>query len=114
MKLAIVGSRTFTDYELLKDSVFKLNIGKIDWIVSGGAKGADSLAARFSKDYNIQLIEYLPDWRKYGKRAGFIRNELIIKDADWVLSFWNGLSRGAAHSLGLAKKFKKPTTIIYF
>ena len=49
--VAIVGSRSFNDYEKLKFFITdKMNISKIDLIISGGAQGADSLGARFSID----------------------------------------------------------------
>ena len=51
MKLAIVGSRTFNDYELLKDEVDKLlKKYNITEIVTGGARGADTLAEQYAKD----------------------------------------------------------------
>lgn len=121
--LAIIGSRTITDYSILQQAM-------IDWfdfsyvgshpvgrrvteIISGGARGADALAARWARDHNVKLTEYIPDWDRYGKRAGFIRNEDIIKAADVVLGLWDGISRGTANSLGIAKRLKKPTIIIY-
>ncbi len=129
MKLAIIGSRGFKDYDHL---VLTLETFFADWndnedsegryigsykymfheIISGGATGADKLAARFAKENNIKLTEFIPDWSA-GKGAGFARNHDIINPADFVLAFWNG-SNGTKHSLGLAKKLKKPTMIIYF
>ena len=126
MKLAIVGSRGFADYSLFSDVMrnhFSLQPPRfppdpIDWvckeIISGGAKGADSLAARWAAENRVKLTEFLPDWDKYGKAAGPIRNEDIIKIADFVLAFWDGLSKGTANSLSIAKRLKKPTLIIYF
>ncbi len=123
MKLAIVGSRTFNDYEKLVEILNKnfgqIGIGKNRYqfthIVSGGAKGADSLAARFAKENGIELIEYLPDWDKYGKAAGAIRNELIVKECDFLLAFWTGIKEhsGTYNDLYIAKRLKKPTLIWY-
>jgi len=119
MRLAIIGGRDFNDYELLNRTIslhFDSNYGIIafDEIVSGGAKGADSLGARFAKQYNIKLTEYLPDWEKYGKRAAFLRNEDIIKNADFVLAFWDSISKGTGNSLSIAKRLKKATLTIYY
>lgn len=126
MKLAIIGSRTATDYYLLlrvMEQYFPSRMTKegpespITEIISGGAKGADSLAARFAKEnahHRIKLTEFLPDWNKHGKRAGFVRNEDIIKNADRVLALWDGVSKGTANSLSIAKRLKKDTLIIYF
>lgn len=43
MKVAIVGSRSFNNNELLKQTIEKLDFS-VTQIISGGAKGADSLA----------------------------------------------------------------------
>lgn len=101
MRVGVVGSRGFNDYPLLLSILDK--VPSVDCIVSGGANGADSLAARFAKERNIKLIEFIPDWNLYGKRAGFIRNELIIDNSDIVYAFWDGVSKGTQHSIKLAK-----------
>jgi len=115
MKIAIVGSRTFDDYNLLSDIVgrFAAHYVKVT-IVSGGATGADLLAKRFAEDSGFDYLEFLPDWDKLGKKAGFVRNEDIIKSSDVVFAFWDGVSKGTANSLNWAKKMRKPTTIYYF
>jgi hypothetical protein len=112
MRLAIIGSRTFTDYELLKQEVSKL--GDIEEIISGGARGADSLGIRYAKENNITSIEYLPDWEEYGKSAGFRRNIDIVNVADFVLAFWDGKSKGTKHALDFAEKSGKDSLIILF
>ncbi len=120
MKLAIVGSRTFNDFGLLLDFILEyfwdgLNLKfKIEEIMSGGAKGADSLAERFANDYEIKLTVFKPDWHKYGKSAGFKRNQQIINACDMVLAFWDGKSRGTQDTIEKAKRAKKPTFIVYF
>lgn len=72
MKLAIIGSRDFEDYELCKNTILKnCNINEITEIVSGGAKGADSLGEKFAKENNIKLTLFLPNWQKFGKERDF-------------------------------------------
>lgn len=109
MKIAVVGSRTFQDYELLKrclESVMKKYT--IDVIVSGHAFGADALAERFAREKGIPTIIFNPDWDKYGKSAGFKRNVLIVNEADVVIVFWDGFSKGSKHTIDLAEKAKIP------
>lgn len=110
MKLAIVGSRGFSNYELLKETLKKYNI---DVIVSGGAEGADSLAEKYALDNNIPLIIFLPDWKQKGKKAGFLRNIKIVEACDGLIAFWDGESRGTKHSIDLAKKNYKFLEIVY-
>lgn len=119
MKLAIIGSRSFQDYQLLCDTIDRHFTASsatlfVSEVISGGARGADQLGARWAKLVSVKLTEFLPDWEKHGKRAGFIRNEDIIAASDFVLAMWDGVSKGTANSLSIAKRLKKPTLIVYF
>ena len=123
MKLAIIGSRDYTNYEQLCDVMrnhYGLYCGERDlWeyrvkeIISGGAKGADSLAARWAKEEGVKLTEHIPEWDRLGKGAGFVRNQTIIDQCDEVLCFWNGESRGTRDSIKKAHAARKDTLIIY-
>jgi hypothetical protein len=77
-------------------------------IVSGGTKGADSLGRDFAQKYGAKYLEFLPDWEKFGKSVGVIRNADIVKNSDFVLAFWDGQSRGTRHSLEFAQKTGNP------
>ncbi|MBR4275926.1 MAG: DUF2493 domain-containing protein [Prevotella sp.] len=107
MHLAIIGSRECpaVDMEAYLDEL-------PDAIVSGGAKGADTYAREFAIKKGIRLIEYLPDYAKYGKAAPLVRNRLIIDDCDKVLAFWDGKSRGTKQTLDYAESKGKPIKII--
>lgn len=106
MKVAIIGSREFNDYELLCNSLEKVK-DKITLIISGGARGADSLAERFASENNIKTLIYKPDWDKFGKRAGFLRNKDIIAAADIIVAFWDGASKGTESGINLAEQYEK-------
>ena len=111
MKVAIIGSRNFNDYELVVETLLEYeNI--ITLIVSGGAKGADMLGERWAKEKNKELLVFHPDWVKYGKSAGFIRNKDIIENSDIVFAFWDGISKGTKHSIDLSVKLNKELKII--
>ena len=113
--IAIVGSRSFNNYDLLEKTlktIYKNN--KIGKIISGGASGADTMAERFAKENNIPTEIFLPDWNKYGKSAGFIRNKDIIEAADFVFIFWDGKSKGTKHDIELCFKYKKSHLMIFF
>lgn len=112
MKLAVVGSREFTNYNLLCNTLD--NIPGITTIVSGGARGADTFASLYAKQRNIPVIEFKPDWNKYGKSAGFIRNKQIVDECDQLIAFWDGVSRGTNHSIKLAISGGKLHSIVKF
>jgi len=109
LKLAVVGSRSFDDYELVKKflDAYKAQTPELI-LVSGGASGADSLAERYAEENNLQIIVFKPDWKKYGKTAGFLRNTTIIEEADEVIAFWDGESHGTLDSMKKTKKLNKP------
>lgn len=115
--LAIIGSREFNDYELLKKHIdtfvsdSKITITKI---VSGGAIGADKLGEEYAKENEIPIQIFYPNWNKYGKRAGILRNYDIIKSCDIVIAFWNGISKGTKHSIDISKKMGKKCIIINY
>lgn len=115
MRLAIIGSRSFTDVELA-ERVFVSFFpkGKVSLIVSGGARGADLIGREISKRHSIELLEFIPDWSGLGKSAGFIRNRKIIESSDMVLAFHDGISRGTQNSLDVAKQLKKPVLVWFF
>lgn len=110
MKLAIIGSRSFNNYELLKIEVNKIK--NVTCVVSGGAYGADYLGKLYAKENNLEYIEFKPNWDEHGKKAGFLRNIDIINTSDIIIAFWDGLSSGTLHSINLAKKYNKKIIII--
>lgn len=91
MRVLVCGGRNYANKELL----FKqLDIHKdnITCIISGCAKGADTLAIEWAKSNNILCLEYPADWNKYGKKAGPIRNQQMIEEAfpNLVIAFPGG------------------------
>ena len=113
MKVAVVGSRTFTDYILLKETLDKL-YPNIQLIVSGGAQGADSLAEKYAQEEGIPTLIIYPEWKKYGKAAGFVRNKDIVGAGDILVAFWDGASKGTKDSIDFAKKLDKRIILVAF
>ena len=111
MKVAVIGSRGFDDYEKLKSI---LELFPITLIISGGAIGADKLSERYASEKGIQTQIFLPQWDLFGKKAGFLRNTTIIENSEFVVAFWNSSSRGTRDSIGKANKLKRTTLIVYY
>lgn len=113
MKVIIAGSRTFNDFELLCNKCNEI-IGdtKDVEIVSGAAYGADQLGEEYAAEMLFDLKQFHPDWGKYKKSAGYIRNEEMAKYADMLIAFWNGESRGTKHMIDLAHKHNLKVHII--
>lgn len=113
MKVAIIGSRTFTNYRLLCETIDSLSFN-ISEVISGGASGADSLAEQWAQENKIPYTIIKPDWQKYGKGAGLKRNKQIIDSCDACIAFWDGKSRGTESSIKLTEKLRKPIHLILY
>ncbi|MDY0270797.1 DUF2493 domain-containing protein [Trichloromonas sp.] len=115
MRLSVVGSRTFNNYQLLKTKLDEIHQETpITLVVSGGAKGADSFAERWARENNIETKIYYPDWKLYGKKAGFVRNRDIVTNSDKMVAFWDNMSKGTLHSINIADYNQIPYMIVKF
>ena len=78
-KVVIAGSRGFSNYKLLVEkcnSILREKKKEANIIiVSGHAKGADTLGEKYANDEKFDLEIYPAEWKKFGKAAGFRRNE---------------------------------------
>lgn len=109
-RIAVVGSRDFPHQHLVERFVYLLP--KRWTVVSGGARGVDKWAEETAKQWRRPTKIYRPEWNKYGKKAGYIRNNQIVRNSDVVVAFWDGQSRGTKHSMQLAEYFGKPCIIV--
>lgn len=119
MRVAIVGSRGWQDPEAVIRYVWNLPFGSV--VVSGTEwdpkkrdrpVGVDEVAIQAAKDFGFRYKVHPADWKRLGKRAGFARNVLIVEDAGRVVAFWDGKSRGTAHTIALAQERGLPVEII--
>ena len=107
MKLAIIGSRNLTETEI--DEYIPCGVTEI---VSGGAKGIDTLAREYANKNHIKITEFLPRYDLYGRGAPLKRNGEIAEYADEAIAFWDGKSKGTAYTINLFKKRGKKVTVI--
>ena len=115
--LLIAGSRSFDDFNRLSFMVVELlKITKLSEIIiiSGGAKGADSLAERFAKENKIPFTLFKAKWDLYGKKAGILRNEEMGRFSDLLLALWDGESKGTKHMINFMLDLKKPVYVDIF
>ena len=107
MRIAVIGSRGIDriDFALV-------GAKEGDVIVSGGAKGPDSLAEEAALARGIPVTVYVPDYEKYGRAAPHVRNRMIVHSCDRLVAFWDGKSRGTASTVELARRMGKPVEVI--
>lgn len=115
IKVIIAGSRNFYDYNIVEDTVVSYFMSRgilkenVE-IISGGARGADSLGEQLADSYGLKLTVFPAQWDTYGKAAGMIRNkemaDYAAKDSDKAIlfAFWDGQSRGTKGMIDIAKR----------
>ena len=88
MRLLVCGSRDYAD----RDTLFKVldqigirNRGKIEVLIEGEARGADTLAREWAESYDIPVMKFPADWERYGKLAGPVRNAQMIAEGEPTL-----------------------------
>ena len=120
-KLAIIGSRNFTDFSIgytltdkYIDYLFLEKKIDVKLVVSGGANGADLFGKKYSRARKLRYKEYPAEWDKYGKRAGMIRNKDIIDECTCAIIFWDGISRGTKNSIDLIMSKGVPYKIVMY
>lgn len=74
-------------------------------ILTGGAKGADSMAHEIAGELGFMRKVMPADWAQYGKRAGYLRNIAMLDEGpELVIAFWDGKSKGTLHTINEAEK----------
>ncbi len=116
INVGVVGSRTITSKEYVF-SVLDFYLSRLLkegdlTIISGGAKGVDSLGVAWAKERGLQYTEFLPDWN-LGKGAGFIRNQTIVDNSDYLIAITTG-SNGTADTIKRAEKKGIPIKIVNY
>jgi len=109
LRILVCGGRDFSNYDLLCDVLKKYEVSTI---ITGGARGADTLAFCWGYDHNKKVLTYPANWKKHGKAAGFIRNQQMLDEGhpDLVIAFPGG--RGTADMVRRSKEAGIPTRVI--
>ncbi len=115
-RVIIAGGRDFDNYELLKrkmDYLLSETVEPIQ-VVCGLAHGADKLGHSYAKERGFEIRYFPANWSYYGKRAGPLRNEEMAKNADALVAFWDGESRGTKNMIENAKKYDLKIRVIKY
>lgn len=106
--LLVTGSRTINDYRFVADSLDEIyKEFPFDLLIHGGAQGVDRMADMYAKTRGIGLIVKYPNWKRYGRAAGPIRNNQMVKKCTKGIAIWDGTSKGTKQCIDQLKKSKK-------
>lgn len=116
-RIVVEGSRNYENYEEAKTFI-SVCISKIKEtytliFLSGCCNGADLLGEKFAIEFGYQIEHHPALWKKYGRKAGPIRNKEMAEKADYVICFCDGKSFGTKSMIYYAKKFNKKIRIKY-
>lgn len=112
MRTAIVGSRDFTNYEHLVECLASHPV-PITSVVSGGARGTDTLAERYARENNLPLTVFKPEYEKYGRSAPLKRNTTIVENSEQVIAFPKPGGRGTQHTIREARRIGVAVFVFY-
>ncbi len=104
MRLLICGGRYFADSDQAWSALDLLHeIHGISAVIEGGARGADRIGAQWALQRDIKVSTYPADWNRYGRRAGHIRNGIMLTCGrpDLVVAFPGGT--GTANMMAQAQ-----------
>lgn len=118
ISVGVVGSRTFADpfgaYEWLDHNVLPV----AHRLVSGGADGADSIAEAWAGERRWVIgappLIFRPDPELPSPQRYHVRNSSIVDAVDWLVAFWDGVSRGTASTMDKAERAGKRVTTVFF
>ena len=110
MRIIIAGSRNYTNLDEFMLAMGEIMVqhhdlftGNIE-VVSGGARGVDSMGEYWANLLSYKIIQFIPSWERFGRAAGHIRNAEMAEYADVLIAFWDGVSKGTESMINLARK----------
>lgn len=103
MKVIIAGSRSIDDPGLVAAAVEASGF-TITEVVSGAAKGVDTFGEEWAAVRGVPVKRFPADWKRYGRRAGPVRNREMAEYADALVALPKGESRGTRNMIDEARK----------
>ena len=106
MRLIVAGGREFTNFYVARKTIcgVLLHTSFDDVVVvNGGARGADTMGKKFADTYDIRSKLFPANWDKFGKRAGYMRNEQMAEYGTHLIAFWDEKSKGTKHMIKRAQ-----------
>lgn len=119
-KVIVTGGHDFDDYEYMSaklNELFWLSDIFAEYpikIISGMAKGADTLAIRYADESELTKILFPANWKSHPRMAGILRNEDMLTIATHLVAFWDGMSHGTKHMIEIAREKRIPVWVFQY
>lgn len=105
MRVLVTGGRDFDDRKVFHAFMATLFVDRhLDTIIHGACGGADRMADTWARMWHLNIERYPANWSKYGRKAGPMRNEQMLREGkpNLVVAFPGG--RGTADMVRRARK----------
>jgi hypothetical protein len=113
IRVIVAGTRDFSDYAFLRDKLDRILSSRLNVeIVSGGARGADSLGERYAVERGLTLRRIPAFWDLFDKAAGHIRNRRMAWYGTHLVAFWDKKSKGTRGMIELASSEGMPSRVL--
>jgi len=112
VKLAVVGSRGFSNFRFLEKTLEEY-LGRVILFISGGADGADSLGEKWARRHGIEPLVFEPDHKRY-RHPYHHRNRLIAEACTLLVAFWDGRSSGTKYTIDYARRIGREVRIVRY
>ena len=110
MRVIVAGSRSIRDRRVVEKVIAESEFD-ISELVSGGAKGVDRLAEDWANASGVAVRMFRPDWHRFRRGAGLVRNREMAAYADALVAIWDGESRGTGHMIEAMRARRKPVHV---
>lgn len=117
MIISVTGSRTITDYSIVKYaldtcgfSITRIRYGKCE-------RGVDALAFQYAQEHGIPADEFPAEWivnNRLDRSAGHKRNNIMASGSDAIVAIWDGVSNGTFGTYKLGKKYNIPVRVYIY
>jgi hypothetical protein len=112
LKTIIAGCRNVCDPFFVKDAI-RLSGFEITEVVSGACRGVDRMGELWAQENGIPVHQFPPDWDKFGRSAGPIRNTAMAEYADALIALWDNKSKGTKNMIDTARRLGLSVSVYY-
>lgn len=116
VRIIVTGSRIYKDYAFVQDCMLKVVEAFLESpsfeIVSAGCDGAETLGERWAYANSWRIRRFASQWHQYGRYSVSIRHWEMVQYADFLVAFYDGVSRNTQNMIDAAKLVGLPHAVV--